>query len=246
MTIQILRVKKYPKAIFGTLTVLQKLITMTILYSLVSRGTTVLTKYAACTGNFQEVTEQILKQIPPEDAKLTYSHDNYLFHYISEKSIIYMCITDDEFERSRAFLFLNEIKNKFNKMFGDRAQTAIAYSLESEFSRVLANNMKHYSSSKDLDTISKVHGELDELKKIMVKNIDSVATRGERLELLINKTENLTTNSVSFRQTSRNLSRALFWKNLKFYFIIGGIAALVLYLLISLACGGFTWKSCVG
>lgn len=40
--------------------------------------------------------------------------------------------------------------------------------------------------------LSKVHGELDELKDIMVKNIDSVAMRGERLELLVNKTENLT------------------------------------------------------
>lgn len=68
---------------------------MTILYSVVSRGTAVLAKYAACSGNFHEVTEQILKQIPSEDSKLTYSHDNYLFHYISENSIIFMCITDD-------------------------------------------------------------------------------------------------------------------------------------------------------
>ena len=68
---------------------------MTILYSVISRGITILTKYASCTGNFQEVTEQILKQISPEDSKLTYSHDNYLFHYISENGIIYMCITDD-------------------------------------------------------------------------------------------------------------------------------------------------------
>lgn len=68
---------------------------MTILYSVISRGTTILTKYAACTGNFHEVTDQILRQIPAEDSKLTYSHDNYLFHYISEKGIIFMCITDD-------------------------------------------------------------------------------------------------------------------------------------------------------
>lgn len=81
---------------------------MTILYSLVSRGTTVLTKYAACTGNFQEVTEQILKQIPPEDAKLTYSHDNYLFHYISEKSIIYMCITDDVSDHDNLISYKNK------------------------------------------------------------------------------------------------------------------------------------------
>ena len=42
--------------------------------------------------------------------------------------------------------------------------------------------------------MSKVHGELDELKDIMVKNIDNIAMRGERLELLVNKTENLSAN----------------------------------------------------
>lgn len=47
----------------------------------------------------------------------------------------------------------------------------MAYSMNSEFGRILANEMKHYSESHDLDTISKVHGELDELKDIMVKNI---------------------------------------------------------------------------
>lgn len=56
-------------------------------------------------------------------------------------------------------------------MFGTRALTAIPYSLDSEFSRVLANEMNHYSNSKNIDTMSRVHGELDELKKIMVKNI---------------------------------------------------------------------------
>lgn len=43
--------------------------------------------------------------------------------------------------------------------------------MHSEFSKVLANEMKHYSESRDVDTIAKVHGELDELKDIMVQNI---------------------------------------------------------------------------
>lgn len=43
--------------------------------------------------------------------------------------------------------------------------------MNTEFSRVLANEMKHYSESTDIDNISKIHGELDELKNIMVKNI---------------------------------------------------------------------------
>jgi vesicle-associated membrane protein 7 len=68
---------------------------MPILYSVIARGTIVLTKYASCAGNFTEVTEQIMTKIPPENGKMTYSHGSYLFHYICENRIIYMCITDD-------------------------------------------------------------------------------------------------------------------------------------------------------
>lgn len=68
---------------------------MPILYSVVARGTVVLASYATCPGNFFEVTQQILAKIAPEDGKLTLSHNSYLFHYISENGIIYLCITDD-------------------------------------------------------------------------------------------------------------------------------------------------------
>lgn len=218
---------------------------MPILYSVISRGNTILAKYASCAGNFAEVTEQIIAKIPGHDNKLTYSHGNYLFHYICESKIIYMCITDDEFERSRAFLFLNEMKRRFQTAYGTNLDNAIGYAMNSEFSTVLANEMKHYSESHDVDTISKVHGELDELKNIMVKNIDNIAMRGERLELLINKTENLSNNSVTFRKTSRNLARSLFWKNVKLYVIIALIIAVIIYIIVSLSCGGLLWQGCL-
>lgn len=218
---------------------------MPLLYSVVARGPTVLAKYALHTGNFEEVTEQIFAQIDTFNDKLTYSQGPYLFHYICENGIIYMCITDDDFQRSRAFLFLNEIKRRFQVAFGTGALNALAYAMNTEFSRVLANEMKHYSESKDIDTISKVHGELDELKDIMVRNIDNIAMRGERLELLVNKTENLSSNSMAFRKTSRNLARSLFWKNIKIYAIIGISLFIFMYFIISMICEGFTWQKCL-
>jgi len=218
---------------------------MPILYSVVARGTTVLAKYASCAGNFAEVTEQILSKIPPENGKLTYSHGSYLFHYVTDERIIYLCITDDDFERSRAFCFLNEIKRRFQTSYGERAKTALPFAMNSEFSRILATQMKHYSEAKDYDTVSKVQGELDELKDIMVKNIDNIAARGERLELLVNKTENLCAESVTFRVRSRGLARSMFWKNIKLTVIIIIVLILVLYFVVSLACGGLDWKNCV-
>jgi hypothetical protein len=68
---------------------------MPVLYSVVARGPSVLAKHASCTGNFEEVTEQILSKIPPHNDKMTYLQGPYLFHYICEDRIVYMCITDD-------------------------------------------------------------------------------------------------------------------------------------------------------
>lgn len=218
---------------------------MPILYSVVSRGVTVLAKYASCAGNFAEVTEQILSKISPEAPKLTYSHGSYLFHYNLDDGIIYLCITDDEFERSRAFLFLSEIKRRFQSTYGTRVQTALPYAMNSDFSRILATQMKHYSESKEVDSVARVQGELDELKDIMVKNIDSVANRGERLELLVDKTENLGASSVMFRKTSRNLARSMLLKNIKITIIIVVVIIIILYFIVSAACGGLNWKNCV-
>uniref|UniRef100_A0A8D8G6Q1 Vesicle-associated membrane protein 7 n=1 Tax=Culex pipiens TaxID=7175 RepID=A0A8D8G6Q1_CULPI len=218
---------------------------MPILYSVICRGPTILAKYAECVGNFAEVTEQIIPKIKLEDHKLTYSHGNYLIHYICENRIIFMCISDDGFERSRAFLFLTEIKKKFIQTYGLTVATAIAYAMNTEFSRTLAHEMKHYSESREVDAISQVHGQIDELKDIMVKNIENITNRGERLELLVNQTENLRNNSVTFRQTSRNLARTMFWRSVRMYCLIGAILLFVIYIVVSMSCGGLLWSSCI-
>uniref|UniRef100_A0AC11DQ76 Vesicle associated membrane protein 7 n=1 Tax=Ovis aries TaxID=9940 RepID=A0AC11DQ76_SHEEP len=236
---------------------------MAILFAVVARGTTILAKHAWCGGNFLEVTEQILAKIPSENNKLTYSHGklldgsnhtslppmvfvpSYLFHYICQDRIVYLCITDDDFERSRAFNFLNEIKKRFQTTYGSRAQTALPYAMNSEFSSVLAAQLKHHSENKGLDKVMETQAQVDELKGIMVRNIDLVAQRGERLELLIDKTENLVDSSVTFKTTSRNLARAMCMKNLKLTIIIIIISVVFIYIIVSPLCGGFTWPSCV-
>lgn len=85
---------------------------MPILYSVISRGSTVLAKYAECVGNFAEVTEQIISKIAMENHKLTYSHGEYLIHYICENRIIYMCITDNV---STIYLLYKKTHKKYIK-----------------------------------------------------------------------------------------------------------------------------------
>lgn len=68
---------------------------MPLFYSVVARGMIVLAKHANYQGNFSEILEGVLIQIGLENKKQSLLHDHYLYHYICEDQIIYMCITDD-------------------------------------------------------------------------------------------------------------------------------------------------------
>lgn len=218
---------------------------MPILYSTVARGTTVLACQASCRGNFNEVVEQVLMKITPENAKLTYSNESYLFHYITDDRIVYLCITDDEFERSRAFAFLSEVKRRFTSTYGSRVHTALPFAMNSEFSRVLEIQMKHFGENKATgSTMDAIQNDLDDLNRIMVKNIEQITNRGEKLELLIDKTEDLAESSVTFQKSSRTLARSMFMKNLKLIILMIVIVAVILFFIIAFACGGLTFKDC--
>lgn len=66
---------------------------------------------------------------------------------------------------------MTDIKQKFIQTYGLQVATALAFAMNTEFSKTLANQMHFFSQSREVDAISKVHGQIDELKDIMVKNI---------------------------------------------------------------------------
>ncbi|CAD5119209.1 DgyrCDS7841 [Dimorphilus gyrociliatus] len=223
---------------------------MPILYSVISRGSTILAQYAGYSGNFTDVTQQVLTRISPDSDRMTYSHGEYLFHYVCDKGIVYLCITDNAFERSKAFNFLQYIKKKFEVQYGDRAKTALPFAMNTDFSQTLKSQMRHVSAGGSprndySEKLIKARSEVDELKGSLVRNIDDLAQRGEKLELLIDRTEELNTSSMTFKTKSRNLARSLWWKNVKLTIIIVVISVVILYIIVSIACGGLGWQKCV-
>jgi len=220
---------------------------MRILYCVISRQNTILAKYASCVGNFSEISDLVISKIPTGDGKMTYSHGDYLYHYISDNNIIYLCITENGFSRGDAFQFLEKVHSKFNKKFGTRAQTASAYSLNTEFSLVICEEMKKFNNPEqnNPDKISTLREEVDQVKDIMVRNIDELVERGEKLDLLVDKTENLSASAVTFKTASRNLQRKFWWKNMRLTIGFGLGVILVIYIIVSLSCGGMAWPKCV-
>ncbi|XP_065668924.1 vesicle-associated membrane protein 7-like isoform X1 [Hydra vulgaris] len=219
---------------------------MSILYCTITRGTAVLVKHAKYAGNFQEVVEHILVKIETnKDSKMSYTQTGYLFHYIVESGIIYLCITDEAFDRSTSFMFLLEVKKRFTKTYQHRIETALPFAMQSEFSNVLASEMNRFSNSikNDPTQLKNVENQINELKGIMISNIDTITRRGEKLELLVEKADGLNASSLTFKKSSKSLSRALFMKNVKIGIAIF-LTILVIILIIVFASCGTNWSNC--
>jgi len=76
--------------------------------------------------------------------------------------------------------------------------------------------------------------------------LEKVLERGERMDLLVDKTDNLNQQAFQFKKKSTQLKRAMWWKNTKLMIILVVVCIVILYLIIGFACGLPGWQNCVG
>lgn len=87
------------------------------------------------------------------------------------------------------------------------------------------------------DALRNVQGEIEDVRGIMTQNIERVLERGERIDLLVDKTDKLGVGAHDFRVRSRGLRRRMWWKNVKLMVLLGVVIVFLLYLFVGFGCG---------
>lgn len=54
-----------------------------------------------------------------------------------------------------------------------------------------------------------------QVRNVMIENIDKVLDRGDRLELLVDKTATMQGNTFRFRKQARRFRNTVWWRNVK-------------------------------
>ncbi|XP_061822321.1 vesicle-associated membrane protein 8 [Nerophis lumbriciformis] len=93
----------------------------------------------------------------------------------------------------------------------------------------------NFQPSGSAPKLDQVQGQVNEVKVILRDNIDKVLERGDRLDDLIGKTDDLQASADSFQRTSTQVARKYWWKNIKMMIIIGVVVLVVLILIILFA-----------
>lgn len=216
-----------------------------IVYALVSRQKTVLAEYTATSGNFPTVTRVLLSKIPPVDGRMTYVYDEHVFHYVVEGGICFLCMSDEQNKPRVPFALLNDMKELFTSKYGlEVPQRAIAFSLNVEFSPKIQERMDYYNSAgSNVDGLSAVKNQIEDVKGVMVENIEKVLERGEKIELLVDKTDRLNQQAFKFESSSKRLRQAMWWKNARYaaFMIVAG--GFLIFFVAGLVCG-FDFRRC--
>ncbi|QDS73217.1 hypothetical protein FKW77_003238 [Venturia effusa] len=233
-----------------------------LLYACIAHNTTILTEHtSSAASGTSSLASLILPKIEhSKPSKLTYTHGSNFIHYIacasseypsspSAGGLTFLCIAKESLGRRIPFGFLIECKNKFLAQY-DVSSTdfgALPSYGAAAFNSTLKSLMHSHGTTEagQDDAIRNVQREMDGVREIMTENIERVLERGERIDLLVDKTDRLGGSARDFRVRSRGLRRRMWWKNVKLMAMLTMVVIFLVYLLVGMGCGLPGWGRCL-
>ncbi|XP_065295530.1 vesicle-associated membrane protein 7-like [Dermacentor albipictus] len=205
----------------------------------IARETTVLVSHRETSYDFEYLLADVLQEIPPHaDFKTTRSRGGYVFHLLVEQGLIYICATLPEASMHQSFTCLFLIKQRFLEgSLSSRAWTAQEHELDRDFGSVIADIINNCNSGRTGDQISQLHRQVEDVRGIMAQNIERVVERGDRLDSLLEKTQDLEQAGTVFRATAKKVNRHMCLRNARMMIVIGIIVAGVITIITLFATG---------
>ena len=184
--------------------------------------------------------------------KLTYTHGSHHIHYIAASPSEYpptestagglaylVIVSSTSISRRLSFAFLSTLRTRFLSSFPPSTTdfADLPNYGAAAFNTDLRQMMVEYGhlaatgegvGGQGSDAIGNVQREIDDVRGIMTRNIEGLLERGERIDLLVDKTDRLGGSARDFRVGSRRLKRRMWWKNVKLMGLLGTVVVLIL------------------
>lgn len=217
-----------------------------IVYAFVARDGVVLSEYAALSGNFRAVGVECLQNSGQiADDRFTVTADAYTFNYLIANGYTFLAVADEAFGRQIPFAFLERTKDAFVEKYAERGRNAAENSLTQAFGPAIKRQMDFcHEHPEEVSKMANVQKKVDEVKGIMMQNVEQVLVRGERLDVLVDRTDDLRDQAQRFQRQGTQLRKRMWWANTRMKVIVVGLVLLLILVIFLLACftGG---RNCV-
>ena len=121
--------------------------------------------------------------------------------YVNANGLAGAVLADKDYSPRLAFTLLNEVMRQFESKLGSKWMNVEA---DTEFDFPEGQELlTKFQNPAEVDKITKIEKELDEVKGIVIKSMDDILKRGEALESLMQKSEDLSQVSYQFYRTAK-------------------------------------------
>ncbi|KAL8101353.1 vesicle-associated membrane protein 722-like [Apium graveolens] len=205
-----------------------------LIYAFVARGSVILAEFTEFSGNFNSIAFQCLQKLPSSNNKFTYNCDGHTFNYLVDNGFTYCVVADESAGRQIPIAFLERVKDDFVSRYGGgKGATAPAKSLNKEYGTKLKEHMQYcIDHPEEISKLAKVKAQVSEVKGVMMENIEKVLDRGEKIELLVDKSENLHQQAQDFRSAGTQIRRKMWFQNMKIKLIVLGILIAIILIIV--------------
>ena len=130
------------------------------------------------------------------------SENPFLVHtYVRYDGLAGIVVTQKDYAVRVAYSLINKMMSDFEAAYPDSWKKATSdASLQPES---MKKDIMLYQNPAEADNLIKIQKGLDEVKDIMHKNIEEVLNRGETLDALMDKSEDLSATSLTFYKQSK-------------------------------------------
>ncbi|OBT67261.1 hypothetical protein VE03_02652 [Pseudogymnoascus sp. 23342-1-I1] len=129
----------------------------------------------------------------------------YTLHYLIVNSIVYIAICERSYPRKLAFTYLSDISSEFSSTYTHTQLTAPSlrpYAFM-EFDTFIQRTKATYSDTRATQNLDKLNSELQDVTKVMTKNIEDLLYRGDSLERMGEMSSRLRDDSKKYKRAAK-------------------------------------------
>ncbi|ORC92782.1 putative vesicle-associated membrane protein 713 [Trypanosoma theileri] len=212
----------------------------TILYALVASAEGIpLAEYHASSSTHGENAKKVLASIKGAILeRKCLGYNGYSYDILPHRDgTVYMSVTEDSCNRAISFRFLDAARRRCHAHRGN--PVALASELKKEVD---------FFNDTQRTKICEIRSEIAQVKEEMVRNVDKLMYRSDRLDTLLIKSSALEDESSLFRQNARELKRQLLCRRILLCTVVAVIVIGLIFVLVLSICSkdGVNFHRCSG
>jgi hypothetical protein len=143
-----------------------------------------------------DTVKMILPRIQFDSHKRTLTQSIYHFHYKVSGQYCYLAVTDPDFPLRITYDFLDDLETQYLRTKTTKIRTLIK------------DRMAYFNNTKN-DRITNMQNKIEDVKGTMIDNIEKILDRGETLDSLLLRTEELKDSSSDFKKGSAKVKMGM-------------------------------------